>query len=279
MVLCNSTTLAYITNMRDVSYDDTQLSANWTIDASAEYLIDISMIHDVFTFSTTVTDLSSASSVFLTANDASQYTNYYVNANMWDASNAIVNPYHALMKGGRIGGQEAVLYAGNKSLVKHDFMRYIAQSLFNTHKGLDLITNEVSIRETLANIGHVSYHCGMLKVLEDASMVNPQTNADTTHKNLSRAFVETLYNAEPERFAGLNDGQIHSIPFQINDYIAFKVKCTPAVNQEQLTNLSSPIPPRVYQIQLKIKAKSSVNNVQPTDSLTTELQNSYVKHP
>jgi hypothetical protein len=48
-------------------------------------------------------------------------------------------------------------YSKNKSLVKHDYLRWIAFKLFGTHYGVDLFNNEFTMLEEIAKQGHNIY--------------------------------------------------------------------------------------------------------------------------
>lgn len=270
MVVYNVDLLSNITSAKDVSYNPS-FSSSWTVDAIAEYDIDISMLMNVFKFKTTVVDISD----ILIKNDASENTTYYVNASQWDAS-AIINPFHAKMKTNEIGGTDATSFSPEKRLVKHDFMRYIAEKLFGYYYGLDFIANEEDVRESLADMGHTLFYGGTMAVINDASSQSPFTNASTGIINITRQLITTIVDNSISRLDGLNDGSINSIPFQVGDVLRFKIKCSPPDNQYLLTKLVTQIEDRIYQIDLNLKTTANINNTIPSDSITDVLKSSYV---
>lgn len=270
MVVYNVDLLSNITSAKDVSYNPS-FSSSWTTDAVAEYDIDISMIMNVFQFKSTVVDISN----ILIKNDASENTTYYVNASQWDAS-AIINPFHARMKTNEIGGDDVNSFAPEKRLVKHDFMRYLAEKIFGYYYGLDFIANEDEVRESLADTGHTLFYGSTMVVINDASSQSPFTNASTSNVNITRQLITTIVDNSISRLTGLNDGNINSVPFQIGDVLRFKVRCSAPDNQHDLTKLVDAIPERTYQIDLNLKSATDVNNTIPTDSITDTLKSSYV---
>jgi hypothetical protein len=209
--------------------------------------------------------------------DASSDIQYYVFRNCWPTSLKI-NPSHAMLDrsessgmltGGNGGGVGS--FAANKSLVKHDFIRYISLQLFNTIHGVDFLSNEDDLLENIVYYGDAA-RIGIMAVLDtistqsaditmaaDASGNRYLTNAVTSNTNISRELLRQIYLNVPERFAALSDssGILLSVPLIENDTLNIKVVMEPSPGQHTLTNVGA-IPPREYNIKLVMKNTVSV---------------------
>jgi hypothetical protein len=99
---------------------------------------------------------------------------------------------------GMLGTTE--LFSENKMLAKHDFLRYIAFSLFNTIHGVDLFRNEFDLLENSTYMGEtvrnniegilsgISTTSGDESMPYDASGNKYLTNAASGNTNLCREF-------------------------------------------------------------------------------------------
>jgi hypothetical protein len=182
-------------------------------------------------------------------------------------------------------GTGATAFSADKSLVKHDFLRYIALNLFNTIHGVDLFRNEEDIRENLAYYGEVA-RVGIMSVLDtvgtmsansvmevDGSGNRYSTNEDTTVTNISRELMRQISVSAPGRLgtideAGGDVGVIQSIPLSENDTLNFKVVMEASPGQHALTNVAV-IPARTYNIKLIMKGSvaGAYANTIATDSV------------
>jgi len=207
--------------------------------------------------------------------DASSDIQYYVFRKYWPTS-LNLNPSHAMLdrdeSTGMLtpgAGAGAGTFSADKSLVKHDFIRYIALNLFNTIHGVDLFSNEEDIRENLAYYGEVA-RVGIMSVLDtvgtlsaditmsvDSSGNRYSTNEDTTVTNISRELMRQISVSAPGRLGAIDDaggdvGVIQSIPLSENDTLNFKVVMEASPGQNALTNVAV-IPARTYNIKLIMK--------------------------
>ena len=202
---------------------------------------------------------------------------YYVYMNAWPATLKL-NPAHAHTLTAPLLETAGEVVA-EKNLVKHDFVRYLAKSLFNTAHGVDLFSNEDALLTDLVQKGAVARlaidaSLNAVNQATAASGTSPHkysTNATATAANFSRVLLRQVANSAPARFHGTADiSGIHSIPFENGDSISFKVAIAPAAEQQHLTlpNQATAFNTRVYKIQLDLvaDAASPVGNKVPGES-------------
>jgi len=237
-------------------------------DADAVFYVKLSDMLSVFKFRTPrETDGSLNIAIF----DVSSDIQYYVFRKCWPTSLKI-NPSHAMLdqsesSGMLTGGGGNASFAANKSLVKHDFIRYISLQLFNTINGVDFLSNESDLLENLTYYGDVA-RVGIMAVLDtictqsaditmaaDASGNRYLTNTQTTNTNISRELLRQIYLNVPERLSALQNssGVLLSVPLVENDTLNIKVIVQPSTGQHTLTNRESVIPARSYNIMLVMK--------------------------
>lgn len=231
------------------------------IDADVTATIDIKKtdIKKVFRFVTDASDI----------NDADLYDiQYYVKMNNWP-TNLIVNPAHAILEA---SSNQYDNYEDNRNMVKHDFVRYLADKLFGTHKGTDLMTNTSYLTYDIAKKSHDSGWLHIKDTLQNAFNNSTQayyTNADSdASNNYTKQFLAQLINYFPERLSNLDsimNNNYYSIPFEEGDSISFKTTIYPNPLQHNLTGVD-PIPPRTYKIKMQVKEDNNVNIVSPSDN-------------
>jgi hypothetical protein len=266
-----------------VNFTLTGLNQNFTIGVSGELAGDIPETLDVSAVAVYNVRTSDMQAVFKFQSDSFDVNDvdasdlkYYVYMNAWPADGSL-NPVHAGMSSGYILATAGDIVA-NRNLVKHDFVRYLAEKLFNTPHGVDLFSNEDALLSDLASKGVIA------KAAIDASL-NAVSHANATgggsagHKystndltgpaNFTRELMRQIATQEPSRFAGITGTtDIQSVPLADNDTISFKVSISPADNQHQLTDRPNPIETRVYQIKLVLKS-SSFGNTAPVEAGST----------
>ena len=204
---------------------------------------------------------------------------YYVYKTAWDAAKLKVNPVHAHTLTATPLLETAGDVVANKNLVKHDFVRYLAKSLFNTPHGVDLFSNEDALLTDLVQKG------ASARLAIDASLVavdisnaafgtagsKYSTNALTTAANFSRVLLRQVANVRPSRFyeADVSGASgIQSVPFKNGDTISFKTSIAPASLQHNLTGVAGPFTTRVYQIKLVMVADGAapLDNIIPAET-------------
>jgi hypothetical protein len=183
------------------------------------------------------------------------------------------------------GGGGGASFEPTKSLVKHDFIRYIALHLFNTIYGVDLFANENEMLENLAYHGEVT-RVGIESVLDTISTTSADitmntdnsgnrylTNTENSISNISRELLCQIGDNDPSRLSTIvNTPGIQSIPFLENDSLNIKLTVATNPNQHLLTGVNE-IPLRTYNVKLIMKTDISGLNTVVFDSLA--YPNSY----
>jgi hypothetical protein len=242
-------------------------------DADAVFYVKLSDMLSVFKFRMPSVDISLSEAIF----DASSDIQYYVFRKNWPTSLKI-NPSHAMLDqndssgmltdGGGGGGGGG--FAANKSLVKHDFIRYISLHLFNTIHGVDFLSNEADMLENITYYGEVA-RVGIMSVLDTVGTLSPDitmaadvsgnrylTNVATGNTNISRELLRQISISVPERLEAITDasgggaGTLHSVPLHENDTLNIKIVMEASPGQHTVTNVAA-IPARSYNIKLIMK--------------------------
>ena len=236
------------------------------VSAVAIYNVKLSDMLAVFKFQSDSFDINNT--------DASDIK-YYVYMNNWPAD-ASLNPVHAGMLTNPILATAGDIVA-NKNLVKHDFVRYLAEQLFNTPHGVDLFSNEDALLSDLASKGATAKAAidASLNAVNQANAANGtsphkySTNALPGAANFSRELMRQIASQAASRFAGITGStDIQSVPLEAGDTINFKVSISPAANQNALTDRPNTFDTRVYKIQLLLKS-SDYGNTAPVESGST----------
>lgn len=231
------------------------------VDAYAKYYVNTSQMKNAFTFQTDSLDVDDIS-----ANDIG----YQVE---WPAS-YILNPSHAFVDASAISTD----VPSNRLLVKHDFIRHIAHSLFNTHLAVDLFDNEDEMRDDLASLGDTEASSLATKIAEPS---------------VCEMIFKNMVHGDKKRFSTLTqkEGQaegepvLYQLPFVAGDVLVFKAKYIPEPTQSDIFDGAPEVLPRVYGIKLVVTdteitlgAESSDGvNVQPddeTDGVAVSTNNS-----
>lgn len=238
-----------------------------TLDVSciAIYNVKLSDMRNVFKFQSDSFDVNDT--------DASDIK-YYVDMDQWPA-NLKLNPAHAhtlsttpiLADGGDI--------VAEKNLVKHDFVRYLAEKLFNTPHGVDLFSNEDALLSDIVTKGATAYTdikaaldaVNMSSAAAGSSPNKYSTNYENTPANFSRELLRQVAHHAPARFATdiSNVSTIQSIPLALDDTISFKVSISPYPAQHTLTSRPAAFNTRVYEIKLVLKGDLAATNVVPVE--------------
>jgi hypothetical protein len=248
-----------------------------TIDADAVFYVKLSDMFSIFKFRTSTVSSTSGNDISLNLTDPSSNIQYYVFRNCWPSALKI-NPSHAMLdrneSSGMLtgsGGGGNGMFGADKSLVKHDFIRYIALHLFNTIHGVDFLSNEDDLLGNIAYYGEVA-RVGIMAVLDTVSTLSADitmpvdgsgnrylTNTTTANTNISRELLRQIALNVPARLTALEQnggggggGVLLSVPFVENDTLNIKVVMAPSPNQHALTNVNT-IPARTYNIKLIMK--------------------------
>ena len=253
---------------------------------------------------------SSLKSTFLFESDSTEFTDlantgvrYFVNSDSWP----LYNPANAMLDIAGLSQNPIATVDGtgasfqrNKMLVAHDFVRYLAQQLFNTHFGVELFNNEVELLQSVRRAcddsaaGHTLFD--LLQVLKNvdinksgnnpANMLGPDPsgywymdNDVTDPTNICRAIFEQMIdpsgvNRFSDIISGITTGPAgvaQSLPFIDGDSLSYKLIIHPADGQENLVGLAAPFGSRSFEIRIVLVADDQV--VDPTDpaSLNTNV--------
>lgn len=264
-----------------------------TTDADAVFYVKLEDMLSVFKFRSASAD-AVATAIF----DASSEIQYYVFRNCWPSALKI-NPAHAMLDRSESSGlltggsSNAAMFGANKSLVKHDFIRYIALQLFGTIHGVDFLSNETDLLGNMEYYGEVA-RVGIMAVLDTISTMSADitmdvdgsgnrylTNTNTTNTNISRELLRQIALNVPERLTALGGGGgggVISVPFIENDTLNIKVVMEPSPNQHALTNVNT-IPARSYNIKLIMKGCTAVAAMNTTPTDTALFPNGYPYSP
>jgi len=224
----------------------------------AVYNISLAAAKDAFRFQTDASDIT---------NVAADDVKFYVFKNNFpDISSAIA--------GSSIDASAiASGYDANKMLLKHDYVRYLALRLFNTHHGVDLFNNETELlADICANAVDVSNHIQTILNAVDVSGAGTDMSgnannrhfigSDSSANNLSKLILNHIISADPSRLSSVTGAQLQSMPFIEDDTLNFKVTVKAHADQHLLTSVAA-IPDRSYRIKLVLKAEP--NNTTPVD--------------
>ncbi len=127
----------------------------------------------------------------------------------------------------------------------YDYVRYLAQHLFNTHLGVDLFSNETELRTTLRDDFSRAFDSNM-------SVLNAIGETIAYVNSPAKSILLQVINNLPERLSDIATLSLGSnwykCPLQAGDVLYFRLTVNAAPNQNDLTGVGS-IPPRVYLIQ------------------------------
>jgi len=247
-----------------------------TTDATAVFYIRLSDMTNLFQYQTDAFDVNNL--------DASDVKYYVFHRTM--PADLHINPSHAMMNktesAGMLGtGIQEI--SADKSLVKHDFIRYIALRLFNTHYGVDLFQNEQELQENITYLGETVQHnidtilsgisttSASQDMAYDATGNKYLTNDASGNTNLCRELMRQIAASEPSRFynngGDISGSGIRAVPLREDDSINFKLTITAAEHQNILTGVTV-IPSRTYMI--KMVLKNTVNASTNANTVVTD---------
>ena len=233
---------------------------------------DIQNVFQVYTDTDNITDISY------------ERMHFHVFMDHWPA-NPRLNPMNAMMD--RLESSNAIFNVNTPSemLVKHDFIRYLAQKLFNTPMGTDLFSNQSELLNSLHSLGEKVYQdisASLWKYATTSSRPVPAdvtsgfildpvsgykaTTADLpTQDNLCFVMTNKLLETLPERFHNLqlDSKNLFKLPILAGDSISFVVTVNPTPGQNNITGVA-PFGARSYQIKIVIDDGTHANT-QPTD--------------
>jgi len=139
--------------------------------------------------------------------------------------------------------------------IKHDFIRHIANYLFNTHRGVDLFDNEADMLLNLEEKGEAAWSNNQdTGIKNKINAANNKTNGDTSDDNYCRVLFRQLVNLQPNRFQTLDavseENGNYKLPFVSGDSISFKVTYKAHADQHLIVGRDDAVPDRSYAIKL-----------------------------
>ena len=234
-----------------------------TTSAEAIIEVDLALVKQAFQFQVDASDVTNV--------DADDIKFYLSETNFWNAGFKY-NAADADVK--NVGGTHNAIATGypkEKSMVCHDFVRFLALRLFNTHHGVDLFDNELELLDNI-RLKSTDVWTNMeteLAKYNDVNGTGDGTNLlinDGTHlystnvhneSIVRRLYEQMIYTpGGKERFKTpyiLDSGERQDLPFQENDTISLKLIINPESEQHLLTNVS-PLEARSYRIIYKLLA-------------------------
>jgi hypothetical protein len=239
-----------------------------TMDISATVLKGVVDMSDVDVISIMDISLSDALSVFKFQTDASDIDpdssgndiTYYIDSSVFpylNVSNA--STHYTDLSNISVIQPLWGEYDRTRSLLKHEYIRFLAYKLFNTHHAVDLFSNELQLKNHIYQQGIQIYN----SILFELDNANLMTNENTTIHNIGRELMKQIKHFDIERIKCIEHTTLpQAIPLKNNDTLIFNVTINPAENQHLLTNTTI-IPPRTYRIIFRIT--DTPNNVTPTD--------------
>lgn len=233
----------------------------YTIDASAnaEIEIDLALAKQAFQFQADSSDVINV--------PASDIKFYLSNSNFWNAG----FEYNASDANVVLGGSVGPIASGfplDKNMVCHDFVRYLAEKLFNTHHGVDLFDNELQLLDNIRDKAQLVWTKMQTEVnkyrddtgtdpgLETDAVGNKYSTDAVTDSITRKLYEQMIYTlAGKERFKGpIITGVRQDLPFEVDDTIEIKLTIVPEGNQHDLTNVAGPLGGRSYKIIYKFKS-------------------------
>ena len=244
-----------------------------TTDAIAEFYVKTLDLQNLFMFQTDSDDIDTITN--------STDTRYFVRQSVLPSA-LILNPCHAWVSTNPVATADRIgIISDNRELVKHDFIRHISKSLFNTHLGVDLFTNEDSVKYDLAYKGHnEAWKNGILASIQAVGDVSLNTttfagkygtqetygkyltNDASGSNNLCRELLKQIAFVAPNRLTTLGstpsiivDGSYgyYKMPFLDGDSISFVLTLNAAPNQHLVVNKATAVPARTYRIRLNVR--------------------------
>lgn len=253
--------------------DQGDILAVGDVSAIAVYYISQTDINKVFRFESDSWDMTDISSADI---------RYFTYMTQWP-TDLKINPANAMLDKNTAQGAMLQVGIANKMLVKHDFVRYLSKSLFNTAQGADLFNNEQALIGNLNDVGSQSfsdisatlwtYSTGNTSIADNVNtVVDLSSNALCTtnnfigQNNVARELFQQVLGNSPGRFnTVVQDGNGQAaIPILDGDTISYKFTVSPAPGQNALTGVAA-FGPRVYQIKLLVVADATGLNTLPVD--------------
>ena len=225
-----------------------------TPDVSANIYVDITQTHirSIFQYDT--------SSVITHINDlASDDLRYYVDITNFPPSNS-----------GAVIADISLVIEPTMNL-KGDYIRDLAQQLFNTGRGVDLFNNEDALLADFKSKSHIVW-TGIRSIVSSVNKTNGTvtegkgtdeksryylTNNNATTTNLTRELLLQMVDVSNSRFQNIQNhydsvSDLYAVPFHVGDKISFILTVNSDADQKSIVGLSGALIPRKYKISLNV---------------------------
>ena len=204
------------------------------------------------------------------ATDSTDDVHCYVDSSQWAS---ILTDLNAMS--GTISAVQGAFV--DNDVISKDFLRNVAQGLFGTHLGVDLFTNETTIRENLETqtlnlattiknqITSVGIAGDNQYLVTDASgnkyFPDPPTDGSPGPgtEDVTRALLLQMLQNAPGRFSDLETNYqftdkpgFYKIPFVAGDSVSYAVTINPHTNQNNHVNTGSNAESRKYRVKLNL---------------------------
>jgi hypothetical protein len=175
------------------------------------------------------------------------------------------NPAMSVVSGGPNG---PIHSAATNNELEYDFVRNIANDLFNTHHGVDLFKNETPLRrsvEVACDVGtgnlldklqavlaaSASVYSAGSKVMNDSAGGSP-------NNNLTYILLKQMFSKQASRFSGYavsHDVATPSeLPWQAGDKICYVLTVKAAPDQHKLVRTTTDVADRKYLVKMVLTA-------------------------
>lgn len=214
---------------------------SYTLDVSA----DITLTNQI-----SATDLSGV--FFFKTDDFDIPQEYFLDESKFANVMTVLNPMNGIVSAGYFGSNTS------DNLAK-DFLRDMADQLFNTHFAVDLFTNEDAVVDDISFRSYVVSEIiwGKLSAVDitkttlrgpDVSYGYYTTEDDTDVSNITRELVDQLLTLAPNRFSNSvqnrldpNIPKVYGIPLVAGDTISYKLAVSTHPSQISTIATGKPI--------------------------------------
>jgi hypothetical protein len=244
---------------------------NFTADVTANFPVELSVARDLFRFQSDAVDIMNAAET-----DIKYKVNYIQDTNQVDNIPEQVLGSDWLAQATCNDGDQIYVdgtSGASKNKVAHEFVRYLAHKLFNTHLGVDLFVNEEELVTELNKDARRALDATLTELTElngGDYCVKDFVIDDGTYKHPSQVILSKIIANDSDRLADLQpyfiaggdqSGDVAGtpaptfrMPLMVGDTVQFKLLVEPDATQHTLTQLATAIVARSYKIQLTIVA-------------------------
>ena len=229
--------------------------------ATAVYYVSLSTIRNVFKFRTKeITNNELPGSTF---SNPSAFITYYLDEQLFPD----INPANAMMDNTFSEGAIALSNTRTSNLMKHDYLRYLANEIIGNYWLTALINNYHQLKQEI-EFNSWAFNTNLRAILTNAyNGGNGLTNSVNDETNFTKRILEQINAFQSARLTtGINENNkivdtinVQSVPFIDGDSINFSI------------NLKHPkINDRKYRIRLQITSDNSIRNTRPIDSIVNK---------